>query len=437
MDRGRISSRGLTRRDFLKVGGGSLAGAYVLGLAGCGGGTQSGSGQLTFQTWASTSGEQKGFRGLVERFEKKNPDASVKLEIVPGEQQYAKLDTRLAAGEGPDLARMQYQAVGRYSSQGALVDLSEYLPGGYEDGFTPAFWQAVQYEGAPYALPHHTDTFAVFYNTKMFDDVGIQVPGSLEASWTWDEFMQVAEQVKSEGDAKYPFAMNWQTAGAAYRWMSFLYQHGGRLLNDDLKGPAIDSPEGVETIAWNQSWFQDDMVPPSTSIKSTEPIENLFSNGTIAMMLQGDWLIPYLEDNMEADWDVTYMIRDEEMASDMGGNVVGVTKDSDNAELAAEFVKFIASEEQMAQFCIDAQFIPVRKALVEQGLDYTMRPEQMQVFVEQSATVPTEMAREQTLPDFNKINQVLADELELAFKSGQAPETTAKNISDGIKESLG
>jgi multiple sugar transport system substrate-binding protein len=435
---GRTLARGLTRRDFLRAGGSTIAGAYVLGLAGCGGSESgSGSGQLRFQTWASTSGEQKGFRGLVERYEKKNPDASIKLEIVPGEQQYAKLDTRLAAGEGPDLARMQYQAVGRYSSQGALVNLSEYLPGGYADGFTPAFWQAVQYEGAPYAIPHHTDTFAVFYNTGIFDELGIEVPRSLNESWTWDEFMKVTGQIKDSGAAEYPFAMNWQTAGAAYRWMSFLFQHGGQLLNDDLSGPAIDSPAGIETIDWNQSWFEEDMVPPSTSIKSTEPIENLFSNGTIAMMLQGDWLIPYLEDNMEADWDVTYMIRDQQMASDMGGNVVGVTKDSQNPELAADFVKFIASDEQMAQFCIDAQFIPVRRTLVEQGLDYTMRPEQMQVFVQQSATVPTKMAQEQTLPEFNKINQVLADELELAFRSGQSPETTAKNIASGIEEALG
>jgi multiple sugar transport system substrate-binding protein len=437
MQEARTLGKRFTRRDFLRVGGGTLAGAYILGLAGCGSSSESGSGELRFQTWASTSGEQKGFRGLVERYEKKNPDASIKLEIVPGEQQYAKLDTRLAAGEGPDLARMQYQAIGRYSSEGAMVDLSEYLEEGEASAFTPAFWQAVQYEGTPYALPHHTDTFAVFYNTKMFDDVGIQVPGSLDESWTWDEFIQVADQIKDSGVAKYAFAVDWQEVVSAYRWMIFLYQHGGTLLTSNLSGPAIDSPEGIETIAWNQSWFQDDLVPPSTSIKSSEAIENLFSNGTIAMMLEGDWLMPYLEDNMEADWDVTYMIRDVQMASDMGGNAIGVTKDSQNPELAADFLRFVTSEDQMAQFCIDAQFIPVRKALVEQGLDYTLRPEDMQVFVEQSATVPTEMAKEQTLPEFNKINQVLADELELAFKAGQAPETTAKNIASGINEALG
>ena len=439
MREGLGTSRVWTRREFLAASAGVGAGLVLLGGCGggAGGGAGSGSGQLTFQTWASTSGEQKGFRGLVQRFEKENPDASIKLEIVPGEQQYAKLDTRLAAGEGPDLARMQYQAIGRYSSQGALVDLSEYLDGDEASAFTPAFWQAVQYEGTPYALPHHTDTFAVFYNTGMFDKLGIEVPKSLDQSWTWDEFIQVAEQIKGEGVARYPFAMNWQTATAAYRWMSFLHQHGGQLLNNDLSGPMIDDSAGIETIAWNQSWFQNDLVPPSTSIKSQELIESLFANETIAMMLQGDWLIPYLVDSMKADWGVTYMIQDVEMASDMGGNAVGVTKDSQDPELAAEFVKFIASEEQMAQFCVDAQFIPVRKSLVKQGLDYTMRPKEMTVFVEQSETVPETMAAEQTIPKFNEINQVLADELELAFKEGQSPETTAKNIANESKEILG
>jgi multiple sugar transport system substrate-binding protein len=61
----------------------------------------------------------------------------------------------------------------------------------------------------------------------------------------------------------------------------------------------------------------------------------------------------------------------------------------------------------------------------------------MTVFVEQSETVPETMAAEQTIPKFNEINQVLADELELAFKEGQSPETTAKNIASETKEILG
>jgi multiple sugar transport system substrate-binding protein len=162
---------------------------------------------------------------------KSTPGANVKMEIVPPEQMYEKLDTRLAAGEGPDLARIQYQAIGRYSSQGALVELTDYLGEGYGDAFTPALWQSVLFEDKPYGLPQHTDTFALFYNQKIFDQLGVDVPGSPEEGWTWYRFMELARQVKEEGAAKYPFAMNWQGDGAAYRWMIYLFQRGDQLLS--------------------------------------------------------------------------------------------------------------------------------------------------------------------------------------------------------------
>jgi multiple sugar transport system substrate-binding protein len=140
---------------------------------------------------------------------------------------------------------------------------------------------------------------------------------------------------------------------------------------------------------------------------------------------------------MQDEWGVTYMIKDTSMASDLGGNAVAATADTKDPEGTASFLEFLASEEEMKQFCIDAQFIPVRTSLVQEGLDYKLRPEDMSVFVNQSETVPAKMAREQTFPDFNKVNQVLADELEAAFKTGQSPEDTAKNIESGTTEALG
>lgn len=431
--------RRLTRRQFLGTSAG--AGASLLLLGGCGGGGGggnggSGSGEMTLLTWGSTSGEEKGFRGLAERYNAQEPDVPVKMQFVPPDQAYEQLDTRLASGNAPDMARIQYQQMGRYGSEGALVDLSEYLESDYGDAFTPAIWQTVSHEGATYGMPHHTDTFAVFYNSDIFQDLGIEVPQSLDESWTWDQFMEIATQIKNEGAARYAFAYNWQTDTASYRWMPLLFQHGGQLLNNDLSAPDINNAIGVETIDFTKSWFNEQLVPPSTSIKSGEQIETLFSNGTTAMMLNGDWLIPFVVDNMDAGWDVTYMIRDTNMASDLGGNAVGITRDSPNAEAAADFLKFMANEENMTQFCIDGGFIPVRTSLVEQGLDYEQKPEQMNRFVEQAATVPEKMAREQSIPTFSGVVQLLADQLEAAFKTGQSAEKTAQNIANGLEEAL-
>ena len=391
---------------------------------------------MTFQTWANTA-EEKGFRQIIKAYEKKNSKAKVKLQIVPPPQQYQELDTSLAAGKGPDLARLQYQQMGRYGSQGALLDLSDYLPEGYGDAFTPAIWKAVNYEDKPYGIPHHTDTMAIYYNVDMLKKAGItKFPDSPEKAWTWDEFTKIAKKIKQARVADYAFAVDWQTITGSYRWMWFLFQHGGQLLTDDLKGPMINNSKGIETIEYTQSWFKDKLVPPSTSIKSNEEIETLFANKTTAMMLDGDWKIPFLVDNMKDPWDVTYMIRDAQTASDLGGNAVAVTKDAKNPELAADFLKFLGSTDQMKQFCITAQFIPVREKLVKQGLDYKIRPKSMNVFVEQSATVPPKMAAEQTIPQFSDIVQVLADQLEAAFKTGQSAKVTAKNISSGIDQAL-
>lgn len=428
--------RRYSRRAFLKAGGGALLGMSAMGIAGCGSASMSSTNpdSLSFLVWASTS-EEAGFRSVIQSYEKKNPGVKIHLVVAPFDN-YVKFNTLLAADMAPDLARIQYQMLGRYSAADVLVDLSDYLEPGYGEAFTPALWQAVNHIDKPYALPHHTDTMALFYNTDIFGKLGIEVPQKLEESWTWDEFMQVSRRIKKSGEAPFPFAMGWQDVTSAYRWMWFLFQHGGQLLNDDLTGPRIDDAAGVETIAWNKRWFDDDLVPPSTSIKSVQTIESLFAEGTTAMMLNGEWLMPFLQTSMTAGWDVTYMIRDEHMASDMGGNAVAITRNSKNPDLAADFLKHLASEEEMKRFCLGALFLPTRKSLVRQGMDYSTYPERMNRFVEQSTTIPAKMAQEQTIPLAPLITRVLGDELEQAFKIGQSAEETAKNISEGIEKTF-
>ena len=74
------------------------------------------------------------------------------------------------------------------------------------------------------------------------------MPRSLDLSLKWDEFIRIARQLKAKGDAPYGFAMGWQNS-SAYRWLPFLYQHGGQMLDAELRQPLLASPTGVETLA--------------------------------------------------------------------------------------------------------------------------------------------------------------------------------------------
>lgn len=87
----------------------------------------------------------------------------------------------------------------------------------------------------------------------------------------------------------------------------------------------------------------------------------------------------------------------------------------------------------MKYFCQTDLFLPVRTELMNQSLSFASNKEQMTVFSQQAKTVPSAMAKVETLPDFAAINQILADQLDLCFIGQQTPKATAANIADGIQ----
>ena len=388
---------------------------------------------LTFAVWAAQA-ELDAFNAVIERFQAQNPGISVKLVVNGSGQHLQIIDTQLAGRQAPDLFRVQYQQLGRYAGSRAVIDLTKYLDPGAMDAFAPAFARAVTFKGRVYALPHHTDTFAVYVNRDMLAKTGAQLPAKLEESWSWADFMALARAMKEKAGAPYGFAMSWQNA--AYRWLPFLYQHGGQMLNADLSRSQLSDPKGMETLAWCQSWFKEGLVPPSTSVKSSEQPQNLFANGTVGMLLGGDWQIPFLSKTMAAPWQVTFMPRDAAMASDLGGNAVAVSRDCKNPEAAAAFLKFLTDERDMEEFVVSAQFLPVRRALAAHPLAYKLHPEAMEVFVTQAGTIPEHMVQTETLPSFSRINATLLNELDLAFTSGQDPAATARNIDAAVQPLL-
>jgi multiple sugar transport system substrate-binding protein len=427
--------RGLHRRNLLKFGAG-------LGAAGLAGGVSrrgwaAAPVTIKFMTWSGPAMES-AFRAGIAAYQAKNPNVTVEMQLVTNGTYYQQVDTRLAGGAGPDLFHAQYQQIGRYGVDKGVIELSKLLASGYMDDFPEVHRQAVTQNGGIYAVPFDNHTYALYYNADYMDKLGVTPPASIDKAWSWAEFMKIAGTAKEKAVAPYPFCMAWQ-GGNAYRWMIFLYQHGGRLTDDAIHAPEIDNQAGIETIAFTQKWFTDGLVPPSTSIKSNESSVNLFSNGTIAFLLNGQWQIPFLSENMtKYKFGVTYMIRDKAAASDLGADCLAISRDCKNPEQVADFLQYLAGKEHMKEFCERAGVLPTRASLAQPGaLTYPKRPELMQAFLAQTATVPVHLAKTQTAPLFGRMNSKLADQLELAFTSGQAPEATAKNIAADVSAIFG
>jgi multiple sugar transport system substrate-binding protein len=304
------------------------------------------------------------------------------------------------------------------------------------DEFEPGLWQAVVYDGKPYGVPHQIDTTAILYRRDAFEAAKITAPQTLEEAWTWEEFADAARKLEGVVKGKQtPFIYDWQSAGA-YRWLSWLFQAGGRLLGDDLKAPAIDSPEGRKALEFTQSFFTEGWVARNTSTKSATYPDGVFIAGSVAMAFAGNFLIGGIETGLKKnpfEYGAMPMPRDVNAASDLGGNAIVAAKDGKNTEAAAKFLAFCVQENQQRTFCEAAAQLPTLKSLTSAKLDFGIRPDLMPTFVQQAKTIAPEQVSQVTVPQFGKLNVALRDELDQAFLRGRSADETIKALVTAIE----
>ncbi|QHF25754.1 extracellular solute-binding protein [Rathayibacter sp. VKM Ac-2804] len=411
--------------------------ASTLALTACsgfggGGGSSADGDSITFTTWASES-EQAAFESLITDFEAANDGASVELNVVPYDQMFSNIDAQLSSGEAPDVFRVDYGNLGVYSSQGQLLDLTDRID--EFDSFTPAFQEAVSFEGTPYGVPHQTDVSALLVNTELLAAAGVtDIPTTAADAWTWEEFADVSAKLRASLPAEqYPFAANWQLGGTP-RWLSWLFEADGALLEEDGTTPAVDSEAGAKALDFTKSFFENDWVPPTSSVKSATYADSFFTEQSVAMSFVGSFLVPDVDNLADFEWTATPMPVDARGATDLGGNALVATAETDNPDLAAEFLSFMTEAENMAEFCAATNELPTRTDIDPASIDFAVRADVMPVFVEQAATITPRDVQQLTSPFLAQISVAMQDQLEEAFVGGRSTEETLTGLSDAIAQ---
>lgn len=413
-------------------GGGASAASAASGTAGASGST-TGGGRVSFTTFASAT-ELAAFQALAQEFQGRT-GTTVDIRNVPYEEALKNVDAGLSSGNPPDLFRVTYNDIGIYSQQNALLDLGPTLGAGFRDQFIPGLWNAVSDGDKVHGVPHHTDTTMLLYNRGVMQKAGItEIPERYDDAWSWQEFVDVARRVKQSGGTRYAFGVNWQQFGA-YRWMNFLAQAGGRLLGPDLKSPAVPSPESLTALRFTQSFFTEGLVPPNTSTKGAY-VSEIFPDGrTMGMVFAGDFLLPDFEERIgkRFEYGATFVPRDRQAATDLGGNAIAVTAGGRNPEQGAAFAKFLVEEGPMRRYCEQTSVLPTRPALAAQHLDFKVRPDLMRLYVQQAGAILPELVDQVTIPQANALNNALVNRLEQAFVGKQDAQKVLDELAGDLR----
>jgi multiple sugar transport system substrate-binding protein len=341
----------LTRRDFLKMGGGALAGAYALGgLAGCGGGSSGGPVELTLWAWLPDMQAQ------VDMFEKAHKDIKVKLvNAGQGEDEYQKLRTALKAGEGaPDVVHMEFQYIPTFKQIDGLADISEYGANDLKDDYASWTWDQVSEGDAVYAMPWDSGPMALLYRKDIFDEYGLEVPT------TWDQFAEEAEKLHKADKETYLADFTPEDGG----WLTALmWQAGARPFEVDGTKVSINMDDpAIEKV----SEYWGDLVERGVVASDpgfTNDWYRSFAKGTYATWPTAAWGPVFLEGvagESKGKWRAAPMPQWEEGAhasSNWGGSTLAVTTQSEYAEEAAQLAMWLTHDPKPTELYTTKQFL--------------------------------------------------------------------------------
>lgn len=226
------------KRALAALGAG--AAALSLALSGCSaGGADDGSSITILVDNAQTTVDS--MNALVEAFEQSHPDIDVTVETRPqGTEGDNVVKTRLSTGEMPDLFAYNSGALLQaLNPDEFLTDLSGEP---WMATVEPTFQDVVSTEAGMYGVPMgQTASGSVFYNKKVYEELGLEIPT------TWEEFVANNETIMAEGDGITPVI---QTYGET--WTSQLFVLG------DFANVSTAAPDWAEQYTAGEAKYSDE-----------------------------------------------------------------------------------------------------------------------------------------------------------------------------------
>ncbi len=322
----------------------AVAATAAMALTACGGGAdQSGSaggGSLdVYLDMSQGSPVYAKMQELVAQFEEQS-GTTIDLSIDGTESYEKEMKVRLASSNVPDIFSTHGWSLLRYSpflepltDQPWVGDVNKGLDSAMKDQ-----------DGNIYALPIEYTVTGLSVNFDVLDEAGVD-PESIK---TWDDFDAACAKVLAAG--KTPIATSGKGSGAG-NIADFIAS--GAFTADEQKsftdGTFLGDQWTAKVLDLVQDWTDKGYFNPDYSSATDDDVARLFGQGDAAFaMRQPSALQAALTLNPDANIGFIPMpsaTGDKYLVGGEGVNAYGVSKDSENKQVALDFLAFLAKPE--------------------------------------------------------------------------------------------
>ncbi|MEM7241070.1 MAG: extracellular solute-binding protein [Pseudomonadota bacterium] len=207
-----------------------------------------------------------------------------------------------------------------------------------------------------------------YVNVSMFEDAGVDMPGD---GATWDDWAASLKQVQDALGVTAGLVMD----RTAHRWAGPAFSYGAKFFDDAGEPILVDDgfKNYAETfIEWHTSGLMPAEGWPAGSGTQYRNAAPLFVSGDAVMHMSGSWMINNYNENItDFSWKAVPIPCGPGGCGAMpGGAAITAFKSTASPEAAAQFVDFLAREENAAAFAAATKNITAHQGLQASGVDY-------------------------------------------------------------------
>lgn len=378
--------------------------------------------------WYSDGVEGQVFKDLIDRFMKANPDIHVTVDEVAYTTIKEQLPVQLAAGNGPDIARVtNLKSLSQY-----WLDLTPYLK-------DVDFWKKNYGDQMDWMRPDGSSAIPGFMtqitltggfaNKTLFEQAGVALPGEKA---TWTDWVNASQKVAKSQELRAAFAID----RSGHRITGPAISYGANYIAKDGKPAPLDASAKkylTDLVQWTKDGTADKDVWVSASGTTYKPAADDFINSQVAMYYSGSWQIPNFMTKIGTsfDWVAIGSPCGASSCTGMpGGAGLVAIKSTKNPKDVAKVMDYLASTPVAKEFSERTLFLPSNKEVIAGGLDFktdnALAKAALNTFVKASSTTAPEALK---LPGWiwsdtyygalvSRASQVIAGEMSLddAFK---------------------
>ncbi|MEV6864307.1 sugar ABC transporter substrate-binding protein [Streptosporangium subroseum] len=335
------------------------AGAILMGLlaiasvAACGGADPQPAGSaasaapaeaVTVTMWTRAATQAQSER-LVAAYNKGHKN-QVKMTVIPTDNYQPRIAAAAGAKQLPDIFASDVIFVPNYTSQGLFLDITDRinaLP--FKDKLAPSHMKLGTLDGRQYTLPHTLDLSVWFWNKDLYSKAGLDPE---KGPTTLKEFAEQATTVdeKLGKDGKVSGTFFGGNCGGCYVftfWPS-VWASGGQVMNPEGTTSLNDQPAMTNVFNIYKDLYAKGITGATAKEEQGPTWTGFFPKGGIGVMPMPSTTLGLMPKDMKVGV-APIAGPDGGESTFVGGDSVGISSTTENADAAWEFLSWSVSDE--------------------------------------------------------------------------------------------